>query len=108
MVAAVVSGRYAPPILQLAKHVFYFMPLFIQGFVIRDLTFPVFLRGNAGRYPLFQQAIPEPISVITAICKKMFGCGEVAKQLSGTLIIRHLTGRQIHEHRFAKSVANGV
>ena len=87
MSAAVVSGGYAPPILQPAKHVFDFMPLFIQGFVIRYLAFSVFLGRDAGRNALFQQPVPEPIRVITTIREKMFGGGEVIQQLSGPLII---------------------
>lgn len=84
------------------------MPLFIQGFVIIKLAFPVLLGGYAGRNLLFQQAIPEPISVITPIRQKVFGRRKVIQQLSCPPIIRHLTRRQIHEHRFAKPVANGV
>jgi hypothetical protein len=77
------------------------MSLFIQGFVVIYLAFPVLLWGNTGRNSLFQQAIPEPIRVIPPIRQKVFGGGEIGQQLSGTLIIRHLTCRQIDENRFA-------
>lgn len=82
------------------------MPLFIQGFVVINLAFPVLLGGNAGCNPLFQQAIPEPIRVLTPIRQKVFGGRKVIQQLSGPLIVRHLARRQIHQHRFAKPVAN--
>ena len=36
-------------ILQLTKDVFTFMLLFIQGFIIINLAFPVLLRENAGQ-----------------------------------------------------------
>ena len=82
------------------------MSLFIQGFVIRNLAFPVLLGGNTRRNSLFQQTIPEPISVIAAIREKIFGCGEVIQQLSGSLIVRNLARSQIHKHWFARTVTN--
>ena len=106
MRTTVVSGRYTPPILQPAKHVFDFMSMFIQGFVISDLSFSVLLWRNAGRDPLFKQAIPEPISVITAIREKVFGRREVIQQLSRPFVIRHLTRCQIHQHRLAIAITN--
>lgn len=87
MRAAVISGRYAPPVLQPAEHIFDLMALFIQSFIVRNLAFSVLLRGYARRDPLVQQAIPEPIGVIAAICKKMFGGGEVMQQPPGPLVV---------------------
>ena len=84
------------------------MSLFIHGFVIINLAFSVLLGGNAGCNTLLPQAIPEPISIIPPIRQKVFGCGEVIQQLSGALIIRHLTRRQTHEHRLARAVADGM
>ena len=97
------------------------MSLFIHGFVIINLAFSVLLGGNAGCNTLLPQAIPEPISIIppihcpAVVClqtmrggQKVFGCGEVIQQLSGALIIRHLTRRQTHEHRLARAVADGM
>ena len=69
------------------------MSLFIQGFIISDVAFSVLLGGNAGRNPLLQQAISEPISVITPIREKMFGRREVVQQLPSALIVRYLTRR---------------
>jgi hypothetical protein len=68
--------------------------------------FRSFLGGDAGRNPLFQQAIPEPVSVIASTRKKMFGSGEIIQQFSGPFIVRHLTRRQIHEHRFSGTITN--
>lgn len=82
------------------------MPLFIQYFIISYLAFPVLLGGDAGRNPLVLQAIPKPIRVIASIRKKMFGRGEVIQQLSGPRVVRHLTRRQKHEHRFPGAVTN--
>jgi hypothetical protein len=82
------------------------MALFVQSFIIRDWAFSVLFGGNTGRDPLFLQAVPEPISVITSIRKKMFGCWKVTQQLSGPGVVRHLACRQMHQHRPAMTIAN--
>ena len=84
------------------------MPLFIQDFIIVNFALPVLLGRDAGRNPLFQQAIPEPIRVITSICQKMLGRREIIQKLSGALVVRHLTRRQVHKHRFARTITNRV
>jgi hypothetical protein len=82
------------------------MSLFVDDFIIWDMALSVLPGGNAGRNPLFQQAIPEPVSVIASIRKKMFGSGEIIQQFSGSFIVRHLARRQIQEHRFAGPITN--
>ena len=84
------------------------MPLSIQGFIIGYLELPVSLGRNAGRNSFFQQAIPEPIGVITAVRQKVFGGGEISQQFSGALVIRYLTCRQMHQNGSSLIIANSV
>jgi len=108
MGASVISGCNTAPILELSKHVFNLMPLFIQNFIVVYLTFSVLPGRDAGCNSLFHQTFPEPVGIITAVRQKVFGCGKVIKQLSGPGVVRNMASGQMHEHGPAGAVTDGV
>lgn len=67
MGTAIIAHGDTPPVLEPSEHVFYFVALFVEFFIVFVLDFAVLLRRGAGRYSLFNQRDPEPVGVITAI-----------------------------------------
>ena len=75
MCATVIAHGDPAPVLDAPEHVLNCMPLLVEIFVVCVLDFAVFLGRDAGRYPPFPQGFPEPVSIITTVCKKFFGIG---------------------------------
>lgn len=67
MGTAVVSGSNSAPVFQAGEHVFYFMALFIQGFVIGYGNPSVFLSWDAGGNSSLPQGGPEPVGIVSPV-----------------------------------------
>lgn len=73
MCAAIISGGDTPPVFEFTEHIFNFMALFVEGFVVFDLCLSIFLWRNTGLDAFVLQGFPEPIGIIPAIPEKAFG-----------------------------------
>ena len=73
MCASVITGVYAPPILEIFKHVLDFMAVPIEAKVIWNLDFSVGFRGNTGLNSTVSEGGAEPICVISQYCHLMSG-----------------------------------
>ena len=59
MSASVISGSDAPPIFDPSEHVFYFVSLFIEFFIVSDFMFSVFAWRDTWFYILVLKRCPE-------------------------------------------------
>jgi len=80
--------------------------LLVQFLIVRDLLFPVFLRGDARRDPLFQQGFAEPVGVIAFVRQKMIGGRELIHKHGSAFEVADLTGGQAHETRTPLPITN--
>ena len=108
MSATVIAHGNSSPIFESAEHDFYFMPLFIEHFVIFSRMRSVSFGRDAGGYAFIKQRATKPIRVVTLIRKKFFGIRQGMKQLRSSFVITHLTCCEKQSNRFSRAVANGV
>ena len=103
---AVIMRVNSAPILESAKHDFYFVPLFIKLFVIGHRSFPTISARNTRRdsftgkafatsrhHSLYPPRVPWPMA---------------EKQDRGALVITHLTAGQMERYRLTGGIANGM
>lgn len=108
MGASVVAHGDAPPILEPSEHIFDFMELFIQNFIVFILDFAVLLGRDTGRDAFFNQGVSKPVSVIAAISKKFPGFGQLIDERRRAFVIADLSRRQMQQDRFAFAVGHGM
>ena len=106
--ASVISGCNAPPVFKFCEHVFDFMTLLIKRFIILDFDFAVFFGWHAWLYAFSAQSVPEPIGIITAICKQHIGFGHSIQQMPSAFVIAHLPFGQEHGNRPAQTITNSM
>ena len=90
MGASVITCSDAPPILEPCEHIFDFVALLIEGFIVGQRNSPAFGGGNAGLAALFGKSLPEPIAVIATVGEKRFGGRQGIKDQPCALVIAHL------------------
>ena len=96
------------PVLESAKHVFYFVPLFIEIFIINYRLFSVLFGRDAGRDASPEQYGSKPIRIITAIRQKLLSARQGIQKHFGPTVITHLTFREHKGKRFALSIAKSM
>jgi hypothetical protein len=106
--AAVIACCDAPPVLEFSEHVFDFMALFVERFIVFDLDFAVRFRRDAGRNTLFHERGPEPVGIIPAIRQQGFCLRQNRQQQSRALVIAHLAFGEQHDDRSSVAIANGM
>lgn len=67
MSASVVSGVNSPPVLELSKHIFDFVALFIERRVMWDGDLSVRPRWNAGGDFAGGQGVSKPVGIIAFV-----------------------------------------
>ena len=108
MGAAVITHGDPAPVFDAPEHVFDFVALLVERFIIRELYPAVFSWRDAGRYSSFDKRLPEPVCVIAAICKKLFCFWKVIQKACSAFVIAHLSFGQKKNDRLALTIANGV
>ncbi len=96
------------PVFNSAKHVFDFVTLFIEVFIIRDRPLSRFPGRYAGRNTFFRQSRSEPVGIIPSISEQFPGVGQSVQKLCCPFAVTHLARRQEKENRPAFTIANGV
>lgn len=75
MGAAVVAHGDAPPVFDASEHVFDFVALLVESFVIFDEGFAVAAGRNARLCTPGPECRPEPVAVISPVGQHLFGNG---------------------------------
>ena len=96
------------PVLESAKHNFYFVPLLIEIFIINYRLFSVLFGRNAGRDASPEQCGTKPIRIIPAIPKKLPSLRQGIQKYFCTLVITYLTFCEHKGKRFALSIAKSM
>jgi len=91
MSAPVVARCDAPPVFEFCEHVFDFVALPVERFVVRNISFSVLFGRDTRLNAFVTQGGSEPIGVVPAIRQKGLRFGERIKQSFGALVIRHLS-----------------
>ncbi len=84
------------------------MPLFIHGFVEAYPVFSILLWRDAGPNAFADQAITEPVGIVSFIRKQETGGERVGEQGSRAVKVRNLPRREKQAHGAAKAVENRV
>ena len=108
MGTSIIAHCNTSPVFDSTKHVFNFVALFIQIFVVGNSYFSGFPGRDARRDASFEQGIAEPIGIISSVSKEFLGLGEGAQQLRSSLVVTCLAGRQQKEDWLALAIANSV
>ncbi len=72
LLASVVSGCHAPPVLEPAAHDFDPVAPFVAELVVLHRIVALFPAWDAGAYPFVFQLFPEPIGFLAAIPEQPF------------------------------------
>ena len=99
------AGVNAPTDFELAKHVFDFVPAFIERLVERNLQFSVGLWRDAWGDASFQQRIAEPVGVVSFVSERGFGVTNGFKHEGCALEVTHLAFGKQQNQRTACSIA---
>lgn len=91
MGTAVIAHSNSAPILEPAKHDFYFVPLLITLFVVLNCFFSLSFRRDARGNASFEQGISEPCGIVPPVGQQLAGTGQGRKQKSGPFVIAHLS-----------------
>jgi hypothetical protein len=105
---SVVSGCHAAPILEFSEHVFDFVALPVEVFVIVEGLLSVFPAGDAGRDATFGQLVAEPGAVIASICDQRASLRQGWQQFAGPFVVTDLAGGEMEQNRLSGLIANGV
>ena len=108
MGTTVIPRGNSTPILEPAKHDFYFVPLFIKLFVIGHRSFPTVSARNTRRDPFTGQGITKPVGIIASIRKKFPGLWQRSEQGGGSLVIAHLPAGQMERCWLTGGIANSM
>lgn len=73
MGTSVIACCDTAPVFEFGEHVFDFVPLAVEGFVIVEDLLAVFSSGDAWRDAPVDQRIAEPIAVIATVCDQCGG-----------------------------------
>ena len=106
MCAAVVAHGDAAPVLEAIEHVFDFMALLVESFIIFDKVFAVAARRNARLCTSGPECRPEPVAVISPVGQHLFGGWQPVGQDGGTFIIAGLPFSQNHGGRLTVAVTD--
>jgi hypothetical protein len=105
---SVVSGCDAAAVLEFSEHVFDFVALPVEGFVIVEGLLSVFPAWDAGRDAPFGQLVAEPRAVIASICDQRGRLWQGWQQSAGPFVVADLAGGEMEQNRLSGLVANGV
>jgi len=105
---SVISGCDPSPVFEFSEHVFDFVALLVESFVVFDLYLPIFLWRDTRFDTLVFQGISEPVGIVAAIRQKVFGWWQGIDNQPGAFVITHLPFRQQHDDGSAHTIANSV
>lgn len=71
--SSVVSGVYAPPVLESSEHVLDLVALAVEDRIVRDLRIAVGFRQSAGFDLARGQGLAEPVGVVTLVAEQDLG-----------------------------------
>lgn len=108
MGAAIIPCCYAPPVFEFAKHVFNFVALFVEFFIVLMLHLAVLAGRNAGCNPFVDQLYTEPVAVISPVGQQMLAVWQSLDDQSRSFVITHLPLGQEHDDGPARSITNGM
>lgn len=108
MSASVVSGRYAPPVLQVSEEIFHPVPDPIGCFAELDCFYAIFLRWDTWRDLLFGQQITDFVAVISSIADQGFNLGNAFEQHIRTFEVTALPFVQMEPDGPPDIVARGT
>jgi hypothetical protein len=98
MGAPIIPGWYSSPVLDLFKHVFDPIVLFVELLVVLDHLFSFTSRRNARGNPAFYQYVSEPVRIKSPISQKLFGIRQCFEHVACPSLITDLTfSRQQYE-----------
>jgi|GEM_PF-4114735 len=107
MGATVISCCHAPPVFQSAKHVFDFMPLFIQGFAISRRKVAALSGRNTGRYSFGLEGGTKFVAVIAFVTNQTRSTVRQSRvDQFCTNMITHIPFTQAHDYRTAFAITN--
>jgi hypothetical protein len=108
MCASIVAGVDTSPVLEPSKHVFDFVTLAIELFIVWYGLFTIGFRRDAGIDFSLGEGFPEPVRIIAPVRQKFFGLWQVGQYRLCALEVAHLTFTQQHDQRPTQAIANGV
>lgn len=106
MGAAVIAHGNSSPVFEPPEHIFDFMALFIEGFIIGHGVFPVLLWRDAGLNAFVDQGGAQPVGVIAAISEEAFGAWQRVQQQGGPFVITDLPLGEQEYQRLAAFIAH--
>lgn len=106
MRATVIAHGDAPPVFEPSEHIFDFVALLVEGFVIFNQDFPVAAGRDAGLCSSGAQGGPEPVAVIAPINQHLFCGGQLIQQDGCAFVIASLSFGQNHRKGFAVAITN--
>lgn len=108
MSTSVVAGSYAPPVLEFSEHVFDFVALAIEGFVVFDWLFAAFGRRDARLDAPVEKGLAEPVAVIAFVTNQAENGWQGVDHEPSALVVAHLPLTQKQDERAPFAIADRV
>ncbi len=108
MCAAIISRCYASPVFEFSKHVFDFVALFVERFVVFMLHLAVSARRDAGGNSFADQLLSKPVAIISPICQQMLAIWQRFDNQPRPFVIAHLPLGQQHDNGPTCSITHGM